>query len=316
MPDMKAWKTDNYKFVGKAFDFEYANRLNKLLLIMGEVNSNSIDYELTAAGGYGELQRYDGTNLNQGEMRRGFKTIITPEEFAMTIAVGYKQAKVDKLGECKKVGKRLGYSAAMTAYNHALRLFTHAYDKAYLGGDGKAWAAKDHPNASKGSQGRKYIPDPEAGTFSNLISDELSVDNISKARALGGKFLTPDGLPFAVEYDTLLISPDLEEAARKICGDGGKLRPTRNPDDDTNAANPLYDLNYMVVGNGADGLRGKQWAICDRTQMKELVNMVYITRPTVIPHDDPNPLIDNYTAYLDFGCGWGDARQIIFSNPG
>ena len=28
-----------------------------------------------------------------------------------------------------------------------------------------------------------------------------------------------------------------------------------------------------------------------------------------------NPLIDMYTAYVDFACGWGDARQIIFGNP-
>ena len=28
-----------------------------------------------------------------------------------------------------------------------------------------------------------------------------------------------------------------------------------------------------------------------------------------------NPLIDLYTAYVDFDTGWGDARPIIFSNP-
>lgn len=38
----QAWKTDLYKFVGKSFDFAYANRLNKLLAIMGEENSNSV----------------------------------------------------------------------------------------------------------------------------------------------------------------------------------------------------------------------------------------------------------------------------------
>ena len=28
-----------------------------------------------------------------------------------------------------------------------------------------------------------------------------------------------------------------------------------------------------------------------------------------------NPLKDLYTGYVDFGCGWGDGRQIVFSNP-
>ena len=46
-----AWKSDNYKFVGKAFDYAYANRLNKLLAILGVASANSIDYELVSSGG-------------------------------------------------------------------------------------------------------------------------------------------------------------------------------------------------------------------------------------------------------------------------
>ena len=130
----QAWKTDLYKFVGKSFDFAYANRLNKLLAIMGEENSNSVDFELTGTGGYGELREYTG-ELNKGDMKRGFKTIITPGEFSLTIPVGYKQAKIDKTGECKKVGKRLGDSAAMTVYTHALRMFGNAFNADYAGGE-------------------------------------------------------------------------------------------------------------------------------------------------------------------------------------
>lgn len=315
MPDMNAWKTDLRKFVGKSFDYAYDDRKNKLLLIMGEENSANVDYELTGAGGYGELKLYDGTNLNRGDMHRGFKTIITPQEFSLTVPIGYKQAKIDKMGECKKVGKRLGDSAGLSVYMRALRMFSNAFNPDFLGGDGKPWAATDHPCASKGSSGRRYVADPDAGTYSNLIAKTLSVTNICEAQTLGGKFLTPDGLPFLSNYDTLLVSPDLEMEAKKICGDGAKLRPVQNPEDDTNAANPLYDLNYMVVGNGAAGLRGKQWAICDRRQMQEMVKLIYITRPQVMEHEDQNPLIQNFTGYVDYDCGWGDARQIIFSNP-
>ena len=84
-----AWKSDNYKFVGKAFDYAYANRLNKLLAILGVASSNSIDYELVSSGGYGEMPAYDGDNLNEGAKKRGFKTIITPEEFSLSESVVY-----------------------------------------------------------------------------------------------------------------------------------------------------------------------------------------------------------------------------------
>jgi hypothetical protein len=315
MANLAAWKTNNYKFVGKAFEYAYNNRLNKFLSIVGTTTTDSIDYELTAGGGYGEMPVYDGNNLNEGSKKRGFKTIITPVEYSLSESVGYKQAKIDKSGECGRVGKMLGDSAAMTVYMYMLRMFGNAFDANYKGGDNKPWAATDHPVASKGSQGRTFIADPEAGTFSNKITDTLSVSNITKAQALGGRMTTPDGLPFLADYSLLLVSPELEADAKKICGDHGKFRPNRNPDDNTNAANPLADLQYMVVGGGDDGFTKKQWAICDPTLMKEMVKLIYITKPTVMRSDLDNPLKDLFTGYVDFGCGWGDARQIIFSDP-
>jgi len=313
--DFTAWKTDNYKFVGSAFDYAYNNRLNKFLSIVGVASAKSIDYELTGSGGYGEMPAYDGNNLNEAAKKRGFKTIITPQEFELTETIGYKQAKVDKSGECARVGKLLGNSAAMTVYLHLLRMFGRAYNSDYKGGDAKPWAATDHPVASKGSTGRTYVADSDAGTFSNLITSALSVSAITAAQAMGGRMTTPDGLPLAADYNLLLVSPELEADAKKICGENAKYRPQRNPDDNTNAANPVADLQYMVVGGGADGFTKKQWAICDPVLMKEMVKLVYITRPTVKQHDLDNPWKDAYSAYADFGCGWGDARQIIFSNP-
>lgn len=308
-----AWKGDNYKFVGKAFDYAYKDRLNKLLPIIGEASGRSVSYEITGLGGYGEMEPYDGTNLNQGEQKRGFKTIITPEEFSKSAKIGYKEAKIDKMGETKKVGVRLGDTAALTVYLHALRMFGGAFDPNRLGGDGKSWAAEDHPVAALREESRRYIPDPDAGTFSNVINEELTVAAITKAQGMAGRFVTPDGAPFLCEMDTLLVSPELEATAKKLLGETAKLKPRKNPDDGTNAANPVYDMNYIVVGGGRDGFKPKQWAICDRRIMKEVVKIVYITRPEVLQSQLDNPLIDMYTAYADFGVGWGDARQIIFS---
>lgn len=317
MPNSTAWKSDNYKFVGKAFKYAYDNRLNKLTgSILSEINIKSIDYELRGSGGYGELQKYDGNNVNWAHEERGFSTIIVPDEFEKSDFVGYKQAKIDKSGECARIGQKLGDSAAMTVYMHAIRVLGNAWNPDYVGGDGKPWAAADHPNASKGSVGRKYIVDPESGTFSNSVNYALSVANIGKIEAMAADYVTPDGLPYLSELNLLLVSPALAQEASKICGDNGKLRPTRNPDDNSNAANPVSDLQYMVIGGGKAGFTGKQWALCDRTRMKEIFKLAYITRPTVKNYDLDNPWKDAYSAYADFGIGWGDARPIIFSDPG
>ncbi len=308
---MLGWKTDNYKFVGKAFDMRYANRINTLAPLLGTKTTNSVDYELTGAGGFGEMQPYDGENVNKGSLKRGFKTIITPGEFSTSIPVGYKEAKIDKSGECRKVGTRLADSASMTVYMHVLRCFGGAWDPNAVGGDGKPWASAAHPVASRGSVGRRFIVDEDAGSYSNVMTDALSVAAITAAQSMANRFITPDGLPFLCEMDTLLVSPELEATAKKLCGDDARL----DPESAAHGANPVHGLKYIVVGGGEDGFTKKQWAVCDRRLMKELFMLVYITKPQVLQSQLDNPLIDMYTAYADFGIGWGDARQIIFSNP-
>ena len=102
MSTFSNWKTDNYKFVGKAFDTAYADRLNRLSPVVGEVNARSIDYEITGSGGYGEAPAYDGENLNEGSLKRGFKTIITPVEYTLSTPVGYKEAKSTSRGRLRR----------------------------------------------------------------------------------------------------------------------------------------------------------------------------------------------------------------------
>ena len=272
---MLGWKTDNYKFVGKAFDMRYANRINTLAPLLGTKTTNSVDYELTGAGGFGEMQPYDGENVNKGSLKRGFKTIITPGEFSTSIPVGYKEAKIDKSGECRKVGTRLADSASMTVYMHVLRCFGGAWDPNAVGGDGKPWASAVHPVASRGSVGRRFIVDEDAGSYSNVMSDALSVAAITAAQSMANRFITPDGLPFLCEMDTLLVSPELEATAKKLCGDDARL----DPESAAHGANPVHGLKYIVVGGGEDGFTKKQWAVCDRRLMKELFMLVYITKP-------------------------------------
>ena len=80
-----------------------------------------------------------------------------------------------------------------------LRLFGRAFDAAYVGGDGQPWASIAHPNASKGDINGVSVIDPDSGTFSNLITDKLSVSAITKAQTMANRFKTPDGLPLMID---------------------------------------------------------------------------------------------------------------------
>lgn len=313
-----AWKQDLYPLVTKVFDFEYANRMNKFRQIVSEDDINSVDYRMAGMGGFGELPKYDGTQLIGLNQKRGFITILTPQEYSGSIDIQYKYAKIDKSGEAKKVGTRAAYSASMSIYMALLRMFGRAFDGTYTGGDGKAWAATDHPNASKGDANGTSTVDPDSGTYSNLITQTLSVKAITDAQTMANRYVTPDGLPFLCDFSDngiLLVSPELEPKAAEICGKDSKLAPEKLPESAENGANPVYGMKYMVIGGGAEGFSAKQWAIADRTLLKDACKLIYITRPTVMRTELDNPLIDRYVPYTDYGVGWADARSIIFSNP-
>ena len=302
MNDIYTWHNDLYPLVKKRFDTRYAKRLDAISKVCDVVCQDDIDYRIEGIGGYGEMPVYDGTTVVGADTKRTFITTITPKEHALRVTSSYKKAKLDYSGESQKIGTRLADSAYMTVLNEFYRLFGSAFTN--VGADGTPWASDKHP-VSKDSK----------DTFSNLMTENLSVAAITKAQTKASRFVTPDGLPFACNLDLLLVSPELEAKAKEICGPNSRLIPENNPDTDTNAANPVYGMKYLVVGGGNAGFTGKQWAVADSLMLSEVLKLVYITKPTVLVSPQDNPLITDYIGYVDFAFGFGDARPIIFSNP-
>ena len=302
MNDIYTWHNDLYPLIKKRFDLRYAKRLDVIGKVCDIVCQDDVDYRIEGIGGYGEMPEYDGTTVMNADTKRTFMTTITPKEHALKVTSTYKKAKLDYSGESKKIGVRLADSAYMTVLNEFYRLFGSAFTN--VGADGVSWASEKHPVSKDSTE-----------TFSNLMKENLSVASITKAQTMASRFVTPDGLPFACNFDLLLVSPELEAKAKEICGPGSRLIPENNPDTDTNAANPVYGMKYLVVGGGNAGFTGKQWAVADSLMLSEVLKLVYITKPTVLVSPQDNPLITDYIGYVDFAFGFGDARPIIFSNP-
>ena len=304
MNDIYTWPQDLYPLVKKRFDLRYADRMDIISNLAEVITQDSVDYRFEGVGGYGEIPVYDGSNIASADQKRSFITTITPKEHALKVTMSYKKAKIDQSAESEKVGTRLADSAYMTVLNEFYRLFGNAFTT--IGSDGVAWASDHHKINSESDE-----------TFSNVIHSNLSVSAITAAQTKASSFVTPDGLPFAGNFDLLLVSPELEPKAKEICGPNSRLIPEKNPDNDanSNAANPVYGMKYLVVGGGGIGLTGKKWAIADSMLMPEILKLVYITEPTVLVAGGTNPLLTDYIGYVDFGFGFGDARPIIFSDP-
>ena len=304
MNDIYTWHQDLYPLVKKRFDMRYADRMDIISQLAEVITQDNIDYRFEGVGGYGEIPVYDGTNIAEADQKRAFITTITPKEHALKVTMSYKKTKIDQSKESEKVGTRLADSAYMTVLNEFYRLFGNAFTT--IGADGVAWASDAHKINSESDE-----------TYSNVIHSALSVSAITAAQTKASGFVTPDGLPFASNFDLLLVSPELEPKAKEICGPNSRLIPEKNPDADApmNAANPVYGMKYLVVGGGGIGLTGKKWAIADSMLLPEILKLVYITEPSVLVTNQSTPLLTDYIGYVDFGFGFGDARPIIFSDP-
>ena len=128
-----------------------------------------------------------------------------------------------------------------------------------------------------------------------------------------GRPCTVAAMPWALGL--LLVSPELEPKAIELCGKNGKMIPGNLPETAENGANPIYGLQYAVMGGGAEGFTAKQWAICDKTMLPEVAKIVYAQRPIVLRADLDNPLIARAVPYMVAAAGQNSARCIMFSNP-
>jgi hypothetical protein len=302
MNDIYTWSDDMYPIVKKYFDERYASRVNFISEVAGIVKQDSLSYDIEGLGGYGELPVYSADALAHSDGTKGFIATVTPVEHALAFPVEYKNVKNDIVAEAKKVGTRLADSAYMTVLREFYRAFGGAYTN--KGADGVIWASGKHPVSTEEG----------AATFSNFMTLPLSVSSILEAQKKANAFVTSDGMPFICNFDLLLVSPELEETAREICGREASLSPLANPETGV-GANPVHGMTYMVVGGGGVGFSGQQWAVADKKLLSEVFKLVYITEPSVLVSPRENPLVTDYIAYADFAFGFGDARPIIFSDP-
>ncbi len=301
MKDVYTWSDDMYPIVKKYFDERYNSRVNFISEVAGVVKQDELSYDMEGLGGYGELPVYSADELAHSSGTNGFISTVTPVEHALAFPVEYKNVKNNLIAEAKKVGTRLADSAYMTVLREFYRMFGEAYKN--KGGDGVVWASVIHPVSTDSEE-----------TFSNFIPNELSVSAILEAQKTANSFVTSDGMPFVCNLDLLLVSPELEETAREICGREASLAPLANPETGV-GANPVHGMTYMVVGGGGVGFKGKQWAVADKKLLSEVFKLVYITEPSVLVSPRENPLVTDYIAYVDFAFGFGDARPIIFADP-
>jgi len=156
-------------------------------------------------------------------------------------------------------------------------------------------------------------------TFSNIISDgtntnpALSRQAIVHMRAQGLKHKDPNNLVRSINYDTLVISPELEDFAERICGS------EYLPGSANNDRNPLKGKMKIVVwpraalaANGTDA--DAYWYMLDSAGINETLNCLFAERPSL---DAPEQVYENknweYSIDFFYAVGHGYPAYIAGS---
>lgn len=156
-------------------------------------------------------------------------------------------------------------------------------------------------------------------TFSNIVSDgtntnpALSRQAIVYMRAQGLKHKDPNNLVRPISYDTLIISPELEDLANRICNSEylpGSANNDRNPLKGKMKVIVWPRLALSSAGTDADAY----WFIADSNGLKETLNCLFAERPSL---DAPEQAYENknwgYTIDFFYAIGVGYPAYIAGS---
>lgn len=263
-------------------------------------SGSSVEYS-HGIGGYGLVPEYDSADAegNPGAIEYDsfnplYETTFTHKEYALGTSIRRKLWDDGRTGLIQRRARSLGHSFATTLATHASSVFSNAFSASYLGGDGIALCADDHPNR----------PNDTGTEFDNKGTSALSYAAIISTLNAGKRLKDDRDNPFPVFYDTLLIPIELESTAIEI------LKAAALPGSADNDANALLASGLRVVVDPylTDT---NNWFMIDSKSSRDNLLWYWRVRPefALDPSSDYN-LVANYRGYMRYSFGWDDWRWV------
>lgn len=226
----------------------------------------------------------------------GLERTYVHEEFTSGFMVERKFIADEQYEVLEKLTKDLARAGRLKVELDAVSLFNEALkDKATATiYDEKKLFAHDHP-----------LVDNTSKTGDNLIEGELTKDTLKNALLLGRKQLNEAGALCVMNFDTLVVPPDLEYLARTLLQSTG----------DTGTAN--NDINVLK-----GRLKIKVWDYLERENACFLMdsnaheaNFFWRERPQFFRETDFDSLVKKYVGYMRYSYGVSDWRGLIAIKP-
>ena len=222
------------------FGLEYKQYVNEAAEEFDTENSDrAFEEEVMLAGFANAAVKPEGQGVTFDSAQETFTARYTNETIALAFAIT-EEAIEDNLYDrlASRYTKALARSMANTKQVKGAAVLNNAFSTSYVGGDGKALCATDHPTL--------------AGTFSNELATAADLNETSLEQALIDIAAMTDerGLKIAARGTKLVIPSALQFTAERLMKSKGR---TGTADNDINAINNMgavpegYVVNHYLT---------------------------------------------------------------------
>lgn len=228
----------------------------------------------------------------------GLERIYKHKEFAKGFIVERKFVDDEMYNVIEKMPRDLARAGRYKVETDAATLLNNAFSKD-VGGtgasaiyDGKALITADHPLLG-------------GGTCSNLVTGALSDTTLKQALTLGRQQKDEAGKLIQLNFDTLIVPPELEFTAYELVKSSQKVGTDYN---DVNSLQGRFKIIVNPFLTDSDA-----WFILDSKRHE--LNFFWRVKPEFKREEDFDTLVQKYRGYMRYSFGVSDWRGIIGS-PG
>jgi hypothetical protein len=219
--------------LNKIFDTASKGYENEHLAIFSVENSDRAFEEELLFTGFGAAPvKREGAGVQYDSATEGWLARYSHETIALAFAITEEAVEdnlYDKLST--RLTRALARSMAHTKQVKAANVINNGFSSSFLGGDGKALMATDHPLRDGGSLANKPTTDAD-----------LSETSMEDATIAVEGFVDDRGIPQAIMVRSLLIPRQLAYVAERLFKSTGRVGTT---DNDINA---LVSRNVLPEG--------------------------------------------------------------------
>lgn len=260
-------------------------------------NSTKVVETMLTLTDVGQLTPFSG-NMEYDDLSEAYKSECTNIQYARGLKFSRKFMDTNQYPEYfQSAPRQLGRAASRTREQVLANVFNDSFGVAgdFVGGDGKALCASDHP-----------VPSGDF-TQSNIGTTALSPTALSTAMAVMRRYKDFSGEPIDAKATTLVVPPELYDYAERIVS-STKLALTANNDINPNNISRLKIIESTRLADT------NNWYLVDDSLKDMMLRKYNVVSPEFGKDIDTDSLSKKYFCYMFFSAGFLDWRWIFGSN--